>query len=288
MFRMRYFLMWSLAAFAAFSVSSARAKTGSVLYNPYQKEQATAQRIYGAKFSVIDASKTPHFVDAKIQDQPTLPRPRDSSGRIITGDALALFIITPEGRVQAPEIYQSSLPQENRAIVEAVRTWRYLPATLDRVPVSSIGTADFLSEKPRSLKGTRDAEDAVAIDARGRQHTPATDPDGLTPWMEDVVKRVPFELPARSDRRINETGYGVYRLTLDLKTGAVTNVSVFRSAHAGNLDSSALAAFRQWRWRPGKWRMIDVPVSFGSGNSTYDGGRDLPPPIPQVPSGLVP
>lgn len=267
---------------------SARAKNGPVLYNPYPKLEAPARRLFGLKFQIVDSKSAGKFVDAKAQEMQMPSRPRDASGKIKVGFLRVILIITPEGRVQAPAITESSLPEVNKPLLEAMKDWRFTPATVDDEPVSVVGAFDFLSEKPRSMKGIRDGEDAVAIDARGQQHTVANDPDGAAPWMEDIVKRVPFDLPARSDRRINATGYGVYRLTLDLKTGAVTDVSVFRSAHAGNLDRSALAALRQWRWRPGKWRMIDLPVSFNNGGPTSSGGDYSPPQIPQVPRGIVP
>jgi TonB family protein len=28
------------------------------------------------------------------------------------------------------------------------------------------------------------------------------------------------------------------------------------------LDESAMEALRQWQWKPGKWKEIDVPITF--------------------------
>jgi hypothetical protein len=57
-------------------------------------------------------------------------------------------------------------------------------------------------------------------------------------------------------------GTGLYRQYIDLKTGAVTNVAVVKSTGVATLDNSAMAAFGKWRYKPGKWKEIDLPVTF--------------------------
>ena len=54
----------------------------------------------------------------------------------------------------------------------------------------------------------------------------------------------------------------MFQLKLNLKTGYVTNVTVVRSAGFAELDTSAVAALRQWRWKPGKWKEIEMAVAF--------------------------
>jgi len=49
---------------------------------------------------------------------------------------------------------------------------------------------------------------------------------------------------------------------VDLKTGAVTNVAVVKSTGVATLDNSAVTAFRKWRYRSGKWKEVDLPVTF--------------------------
>ena len=57
-------------------------------------------------------------------------------------------------------------------------------------------------------------------------------------------------------------GKGWFRIYLDLNTGYVTQFRVFKSTGFDALDSSAIAAFRHWRWTPGKWKEIELPVAF--------------------------
>jgi TonB family protein len=51
-------------------------------------------------------------------------------------------------------------------------------------------------------------------------------------------------------------------MILDLKTGAVLDVKVVRSTGTSTLDRSVLVALRQWRWKPGKWKEVDMSVGY--------------------------
>jgi TonB family protein len=57
-------------------------------------------------------------------------------------------------------------------------------------------------------------------------------------------------------------GFGLYRVALDLKTGSVTKATVIQSTGVRTLDDSAMKALRQWLWKPGKWKEVDVPVAL--------------------------
>jgi TonB family protein len=61
----------------------------------------------------------------------------------------------------------------------------------------------------------------------------------------------------------------MFQLKLDLKTGLVTKVTVINSTGFPALDTSAVTALRQWRWKAGKWKEIEFAVAFG--------GSPLPP-----------
>jgi TonB family protein len=99
-----------------------------------------------------------------------------------------------------------------------------------------------------------------AVDAKGVRHR-GTDYVGPLPWMRDAIKtqrpKYPYEQRARYIG-----GMGVVRVTLDLSTGAVSKVAMVQSTGVPALDSSAMEAFRQWQWKPGKWKEIDVPITF--------------------------
>ena len=115
------------------------------------------------------------------------------------------------------------------------------------------------------VSGSRAAETAarsfVAIDTHGVLHRSSDYRGKHPPWMDDQVKTRGVEYPYQ-DMRSHREGAGLFRLMLNLKTGAVSNITVVKSTGFRSLDDSALIALRQWRWKPGKWKQIDMPVNF--------------------------
>jgi TonB family protein len=101
---------------------------------------------------------------------------------------------------------------------------------------------------------------SAAVDAHGVRYRGSDYPDGGM-WMNDALSRVApqYSLSERAQRHF---GSGLLRLTLDLKTGTVTNVHILQSTGFAALDQSAIDAFRLWRWKPGKWKEVDVPITF--------------------------
>jgi TonB family protein len=99
-----------------------------------------------------------------------------------------------------------------------------------------------------------------AVDAKGVRHR-GIDYVGQVPWMADVIKKqrpeYPYELRAR-----HIGGNGLFRITLDVASGTVSEVAMIQSTGIAALDNSALKALRQWKWKPGKWREIDAPMTF--------------------------
>jgi len=94
------------------------------------------------------------------------------------------------------------------------------------------------------------------IDARGVRHH-APNPQ----WIADaIVKRKP-DYPY-SERVLRHEGSGLFRILIDLKTGAVTSVTTVQSTGFPKLDEAAINAFRACRWRPGTWKELDLVVDF--------------------------
>jgi TonB family protein len=53
------------------------------------------------------------------------------------------FIIGTDGRVHSPFILESAGPQDDQVVLEAVRSWRYRPATCNGVPTESEARIGF-------------------------------------------------------------------------------------------------------------------------------------------------
>lgn len=103
--------------------------------------------------------------------------------------------------------------------------------------------------------------DSSAVDANGVRYRGLDYGRKRLPWLQDVIKPVAPDYPDR-DRILRHEGNGLFQLTLDLKTGLVTKVTVIQSTGFPALDTSADAALRQWRLKPGKWKEIKVGVRF--------------------------
>jgi protein TonB len=104
-----------------------------------------------------------------------------------------------------------------------------------------------------------------AVDAKGVHHDGDSYPHKRPPWLDDIVKKPGPNYPY-SDRAKHHTGRGLFRIYLDLQTGAVTQVATLQSTGFATLDESAVAALRRWRWKPGKWKEIEIPVTFVMGH----------------------
>jgi TonB family protein len=56
---------------------------------------------------------------------------------------------------------------------------------------------------------------------------------------------------------------GVYRITINQKTGTVDEVGVLLRTGAKQFDAAAVMTFFQWKFKPGAIKQLDVPVIFG-------------------------
>jgi len=74
----------------------------------------------------------------------------------------------------------------------------------------------------------------------------------------------PYE--ARS-RKI--TGSGVCVVDVDPGSGSVTRAEMTQSIGSPILDSAALSAFRQWRFRPGTVSKVRIPITFTMTGAAY-------------------
>jgi TonB family protein len=106
------------------------------------------------------------------------------------------------------------------------------------------------------------------VDAKGGRHS-ASEYHGKKPqWVIDAVHVVRPDYPSRDQRR-GYQGLGVFRVGIDLTKGTARNVTIVRSTGHTDLDRKSLLALRQWRWKPGTWREVDVPIVFVASGLVY-------------------
>jgi TonB family protein len=70
------------------------------------------------------------------------------------------------------------------------------------------------------------------------------------------------------------TGKGVVLVTIDPKTGMVTETRMLQSTGSKLLDGAALEAYSKWRFKPGSVPQVKMPIEFAS--------RPRPQPSKQV------
>lgn len=80
--------------------------------------------------------------------------PRELRNRGIPGRVLLRFVVDTNGRVQNPEVAQSTDPAFNRPALEAIRAWRFSPAIQNGKPVKTMTQMPLLfSSHPRRVGG---------------------------------------------------------------------------------------------------------------------------------------
>ena len=139
--------------------------------------------------------------------------------------------------------------------------------------IAALTSSEALNAQP----GTHSSNtpESSAVDAKGVRHQISDYGEGRAPWDADMLKFVRPDYSSDYRARHIE-GTGLFRITLDVKTGSVTNVAVLKSTGFSALDNSAIRAIRQWRWRPQRWKEIEVPVRFTmrQRESSYGSARE--------------
>ena len=102
-----------------------------------------------------------------------------------------------------------------------------------------------------------------AIDAQGVRHW-RNEYSGRPRYFGDILDVSTPDYPY-SERKQYHTGSGLFRLSIDPKTGLVTKVATPESTGFPVLDRCAVDGFRKWRWKPGTWREVDLPITFKLG-----------------------
>jgi TonB family protein len=106
----------------------------------------------------------------------------------------------------------------------------------------------------------------VGSSALAADKTTAVWNDGRTSAIsdEELIRRTvasPGPPYPKEAREAKMTGSGLYELRIN-KAGAVTEVVIVKSSRSAVLDSAAKTTFRKWRFKPGIFTMVRIPVSW--------------------------
>jgi TonB family protein len=98
------------------------------------------------------------------------------------------------------------------------------------------------------------------------ENTTAVWSDGHTSAVSDEeLMRYAIASPSagypEAAQKARMTGSGLYELQIN-KAGATTGVAVVKSSESAVLDQAARSAFLKWRFKPGVFSRVRVPVSW--------------------------
>jgi TonB family protein len=131
-----------------------------------------------------------------------------------------------------------------------------------------------LSAQENAANFDRVSRTTVAIDSNGVRHRGADYEGGVLPWMREAAKGRPF-YPYEA-RRLHHEGIAVLRCSLDLSTGKIVGMSVIKSSGSPILDEGARKTLASWKWPPGRWKEVEIPVEFKLSKGTS--GPEIPRP----------
>jgi outer membrane biosynthesis protein TonB len=106
--------------------------------------QLSSGAVHDSNFSAMprvaarNSCEAVHPPEALTTPDPLLDTP--SSTRVMVS-----FIVGTDGRVHSPLIMEGLGPAEDRIVLDAVRSWRYRPATCNGVPTEAEGKIAFSS-----------------------------------------------------------------------------------------------------------------------------------------------
>ncbi|MFN2622011.1 MAG: energy transducer TonB [Chthoniobacterales bacterium] len=99
------------------------------------------------------------------------------------------------------------------------------------------------------------AEKATAIWADG--HSSAVSDEELV----GNTTAAPGAAYPEEAQKAKTTGSGVYELRID-KAGKISAVAIVKSSGSAVLDKAATTAFKKWRFKPGVFQSVRIPVSW--------------------------
>jgi TonB family protein len=127
-----------------------------------------------------------------------------------------------------------------------------------KLPASLVCMASLIASQPLLSQDFSKLPGGSAVDAQGVRHRYDTK---TVPWIRDEIYAPRPQYPYEARKR-HIIGSGLLRMTLDLRTGGVVKVTMIKSTGSAILDNACLRAFGQWRFKPGRWKEIDLPITF--------------------------
>ena len=145
--KMRVALLLAVALFAVYSAASVTPSRmfGSSANRDRRDQPFASLAVHDANFAAM--SRMANRVSCESSQPPealATPDPLVDTP-VATPKITVSFIVGTDGRVHSPLILESLGPAGDRIVLDAVRAWRYRPATCNGVPTEAEGTIAFSS-----------------------------------------------------------------------------------------------------------------------------------------------
>jgi TonB family protein len=106
----------------------------------------------------------------------------------------------------------------------------------------------------------------------------STSPVGRQPLPKALYAPTPVYRPEWARQGL--AGKGLVLVTIDPRTGKVTNTRMLTSTGNQQLDRAALEAYSRWRFQPGGVPQIKIPIEFAAARARpQPPRRTLPQPL---------
>ncbi len=188
---------------------------------------------------------------------------------VATPDARELLTPTQELKAASPPAMLELSAASPTAMLEgSAAPWTLTPELIP-APTPRGTRADI---KPEYVKETTpppkqpQAQKFRPIKAPQAAGRPGTMSISAAKALATYAPRPQYPYEARS-RRI--TGTGVCVVEVNAGSGSVTSTSMASSTGNPTLDSAALSAFRQWRFKPGSVSKVRIPITFSTTGAQY-------------------
>ena len=80
--------------------------------------------------------------------------------------------------------------------------------------------------------------------------------------FKGIILEAPQPVFAEGSRKDVGISQGVYRLTINPQTGLVDQVGILKKTGTQKLDGGAVLTFFKWKFKPGSFKQIDIPITF--------------------------
>ena len=165
----------------------------------------------------------------------------------LEGSGVFELTVRPDGTVtDVTTVRSTGHSLLDRAALQTLKTWQIRPLPEIghiRVPVRFVMN-----------RGGRSGRNTSGIGVRGETLSASQ--------LNDAIISAPRIHYPKLSRKLRSQGTGSFEIRIDPATGKVIEVVILKSTGARILDIECLRALRQWRFKPGRVRVVRHDVTF--------------------------